>query len=376
MAKVSVQHVSKIHAPGKGGKASAIQDFNLEVDDRELVVLAGPAGCGKSAMLRMIAGLEHASNGDIRIGGKRVNDEPPRDRDIAMVFPNDALYPRMSVRANLAYDLKLRKFPDAEINKRVTEAAAILGIQGWLDRKPGALSACERQRAAVARAVVRQPKVFLFDEPLANFDAGVRAQLRAELIKLHQNLQATMIYATRDQADAMAMADRIVVMNQGVIQQTGIPGALYREPDNLFVAGFLGRPPMNLLRGKLRESGDALIFKEGEGGVIELKLPPRAEARAFAGREVIAGIRPEDIVIATDLQGAQRPATQRFQCLVDLAEPMGAEANVHLQTGAHTLVCRTGTPIGNDEAGHRMRFDIDPARVHFFDPETARRLPF
>jgi multiple sugar transport system ATP-binding protein len=371
MAKVSVQHVSKTYAAGKGLEVLAVQDFNLEVNDREFVVFVGPSGCGKSTTLRMIAGLEEISKGDISIGGKRVNGVPPKDRDIAMVFQNYALYPHMSVYDNLAFGLKLRKFPKAEIKKRVAEAADILGIERCLDRKPKALSGGERQRVGVGRAIVCQPKVFLFDEPLSNLDARMRVQMRAEIIKLHLRLQATMIYVTHDQVEAMTMGDRIVIMKEGVIQQTDAPMVLYREPVNLFVAGFLGSPAMNFIHGKLRESGDALIFKESNGGIVEFKLGNRPEARPFAGREIIAGIRPEEIRLGA---GPARPGGLRFPSLVDIIEPMGAEAHVHLQTGAHTLVCRTQTPLGSDEAGHRMQFEIDPATVHFFDPETTRRI--
>jgi len=371
MAKVSVQHVSKTYPAEKGREIPAVQDFNLEVNDREFVVFVGPSGCGKSTTLRMIAGLEEISKGDIYIGDRRVNDTPPKDRDIAMVFQNYALYPHMTVYENLAFGLKLRKFPKAEIKKRVSEAAGILGIEKYLDSKPKALSGGERQRVAVGRAIVRQPKVFLFDEPLSNLDAKMRVQMRTEIIKLHQRLQATMIYVTHDQVEAMTMGDRIVVMKDGIIQQTDSPLALYRQPDNLFVAGFLGSPPMNFIHGNLRASGDKLLFKELHGGVIEFNLASRPEAASFAGREIIAGIRPEDIEIVT---GTGRPSGLRFQSLVDIVEHMGAEANVYLQTGAHTLVCRTEAPIGPDDVGHRTQFEIDPAKIHLFDPETTRRI--
>jgi multiple sugar transport system ATP-binding protein len=371
MAKVSVQHVSKIYPAEKGREVPAVQDFNLDVNDREFVVFVGPSGCGKSTTLRMIAGLEEISKGDIYIGDKRVNDVPPKDRDIAMVFQNYALYPHMSVYENLAFGLKLRKFPKAEIKKRVSEAAGILGIEKYLDRKPKALSGGERQRVAVGRAIVRQPKVFLFDEPLSNLDAKMRVQMRTEIIKLHQRLQATMIYVTHDQVEAMTMGDRIVVMKDGIIQQTDAPLALYRQPQNLFVAGFLGSPPMNFIHGNLRASGDKLLFKEIQGGVIELNLTARPEAKPFAGQEIIVGIRPEDIKIVT---GTERPTGLRFQSLVDIVEHMGAEANVYLQTGAHTLICRTEAAIGNDEVGHRTQFEIDPAKIHLFDPATTQRI--
>jgi len=371
MAKVSVQHVSKTYPAEKGREVPAVQDFNLEVNDREFVVFVGPSGCGKSTTLRMIAGLEEISKGDIYIGDKRVNDVPPKDRDIAMVFQNYALYPHMSVYDNLAFGLKLRKFPKAEIKKRVNEAAGILGIEKYLDRKPKALSGGERQRVAVGRAIVRQPKVFLFDEPLSNLDAKMRVQMRTEIIKLHQRLQATMIYVTHDQVEAMTMGDRIVVMKDGVIQQTDAPMALYRQPANLFVAGFLGSPPMNFIHGTLRASGDKLLFKEAQGGVVEFNLTDRPEAKPFAGGEIIAGIRPEHIGIVT---GTGRPTGLRFQSLVDIIENMGAETNVYLQTGAHTLICRTETAIGNEEVGHRMQFEIDPGRIHLFDPATTQRI--
>jgi multiple sugar transport system ATP-binding protein len=372
MAKVSIQHVSKIYAPEKGkADAAAVSDFNLEVKDREFIVFVGPSGCGKSTTLRMIAGLEDISKGEIYIGDKRVNDVSPKDRDIAMVFQNYALYPHMTVYDNLAFGLKLRKFPKAEIKKRVSEAAGILGIEKYLDRRPKALSGGERQRVAVGRAIVRQPKVFLFDEPLSNLDAKMRVQMRTEIIKLHQRLQATMIYVTHDQVEAMTMGDRIVVMKDGVIQQTDVPLALYKQPANLFVAGFLGAPPMNFIHGALREAGGALVFKEAREGVVEIKFANRPEAKPFAGREIILGIRPEDIEIVT---GTERPTGLRFQSLVDIVEHMGAEANVYLQTGAHTLVCRTEIAIGDEEEGHRIQFEIDPAKIHLFDPETTRRI--
>jgi multiple sugar transport system ATP-binding protein len=371
MAKVSVQHVSKIYRADKGREVLAVQDLNLDVQDREFVVLVGPSGCGKSTTLRMIAGLEDISKGEILIGDKRVNDAPPRDRDVAMVFQSPALHPHLSAFDNIAFGLRFRKFPKPEIKKRVTEAAAILGIEPCLDRKPSALSGGERQRVSLGRAIVRQPKVFLFDEPLSNLDATMRLQMRAEIIKLHQRLQATMIYVTHDQVEAMTMGDRIVAMKEGLIQQTDAPLALYRQPANLFVAGFLGSPPMNFIHGKLRESGDTLLFKEAREGIIEFKLAGRPEARPFAGREIIAGIRPEDINIVT---GPQRPGSLRFQSLIDIVEHMGADASVHLQTGSHTLVCRTDTPVGHDDAGHRAQFEIDPASIHLFDPETTRRI--
>jgi len=278
----------------------------------------------------------------------------------------------MSVFDNMAFGLKLRKFPKAEIKRRVTEAAGLLGIAQSLDRRPGSLlTGGERRRVALGRAIVRQPKVFLFDQPLIDLDAATRAGMRTEILRLHQRLQATMIYVTHDPVEAMTMGDRIVVMKEGVIQQTGAPLGLYREPDNLFVAGYLGAPPMNFIRGKLREAGDALIFKEAGEGVLEINLPGRPAARPFAGREVIAGVRPGDIRIVT---GPARPGAPRFRALLDVVELTGSESSAHIETGAHMLIARTETPVGNEEAGHRVQFEIDPARVHLFDPETTRRI--
>ena len=318
----------------------------------------------------MIAGLEEITQGDVLIGDKRVNDVPPKDRDIAMVFQNYALYPHMSVAENLAFGLKLRKFSKTEIKKRVQEAAGILGIEECLDRKPKALSGGERQRVAVGRAMVRQPKVFLFDEPLSNLDAKMRAEMRTEITKLHQRLQATMIYVTHDQVEAMTMGDRIVVMRDGIVQQTDTPLKLYREPANLFVAGFLGSPPMNFISGKLKESGDALVFKESGDGVIECKLTDRPAAKAFAGKDVVLGIRPEDIALVT---GEKRLPTQ-FQALVDIVELMGAETNIHIQTGAHSLVSRSNVAVDHGEMGHRAKFEIAVGKAHLFDPVTTQRI--
>jgi multiple sugar transport system ATP-binding protein len=277
----------------------------------------------------------------------------------------------MSLFDNMAFGLKLRKFPKTEIKRRVTEAAGILGLGDSLDRRPAALSGAERQRVALGRAIVRQPKLFLFDQPLLNLDPAARDRLRAEILRLHERLQATIIYFTHDPVEAMTMGGRLVVMKEGVIQQTGSPLGLYREPGNLFVAGYLGAPPMNFIHGKLREAGDTLVFKEAGEGVIELKLPDRPEARPFAGREIIAGVRPEEVKIVT---APAKPGALRFRSLLDVVELMGAETRAHIETGAHTLIARTDAALGGDEAGHRVQFEIDPAAVHLFDPETTRRI--
>jgi multiple sugar transport system ATP-binding protein len=372
MAKVTVNHVYKIYPGEKGSNVTAVEDVNLEIADREFVVLVGPSGCGKSTTLRMIAGLEEISQGDIYIGDRRVNDVAPKDRDIAMVFQNYALYPHMSVFDNMAFGLKLRKYGKAEIKKRVGDAARILGIEGLLDRKPKALSGGQRQRVAVGRAIVRQPKVFLFDEPLSNLDAKMRVQMRTEITKLHQRLQATMIYVTHDQIEAMTMGDRIVVMNNGKVQQMDTPLKLYNEPDNLFVAGFLGSPPMNFINGELKQERDAIVFKEMQGGTIEVRFADRPQAREFLDRPMLLGIRPEDIEVAQPSKTGNMTAT--FPAIVDIVEPMGPETNLHLQTGAHTVVCRSQRALDHRETGHRLQFELNVNKAHLFDPSTARRI--
>jgi multiple sugar transport system ATP-binding protein len=373
MAKVTVSHIYKIY-PGdkKGADVTAVDDVSLEIADREFVVLVGPSGCGKSTTLRMIAGLEDISRGDIFIGDRRVNDVSPKDRDIAMVFQNYALYPHMSVYDNMAFGLKLRKFPKPEIKKRVSDAASILGIENLLDRRPKALSGGQRQRVAVGRAIVRQPKVFLFDEPLSNLDAKMRVQMRAEITRLHQRLQATMIYVTHDQIEAMTMGDRIVVMNNGRVQQNDAPLKLYNEPDNLFVAGFLGSPPMNFIEGELKSVRDGIVFKEIGDGTIEVNLDGRPGVREFAGKNVLLGIRPEDVEIAQFSKSAG--AAANFPAIVDIVEPMGAETNLYLQTGAHTVICRSQRALDHREAGHRLEFELNVAKAHLFDTTTSRRI--
>jgi multiple sugar transport system ATP-binding protein len=374
MAKVSVQNIYKIYAGEKGRDVTAVSNVSLEIQDREFVVLVGPSGCGKSTTLRMIAGLEEISKGDIYIGDRRVNDVPPKDRDIAMVFQNYALYPHMSVFDNLAFGLKLRRYPRAEIKKRVMDAAGILGIEELLKRKPKALSGGQRQRVAVGRAIVRQPKVFLFDEPLSNLDAKMRVQMRTEITKLHRRLQATMIYVTHDQVEAMTMGDRIVVMNNGVVQQTDTPLALYHQPANLFVAGFLGSPPMNFINGTLKQEGDSLIFSEIHRGTIDVRLTiqERSGAREFVGRPILLGIRPEDIELAesTSADGSR----SSFPAVVDVVEPMGAETNLYLQTGAHAVVCRSQRALDHRETGHRLQFAMNLSKAHLFDPVSGRRV--
>jgi multiple sugar transport system ATP-binding protein len=371
MAKVTLKNVYKIYPGDRGKEVTAVEDFSLEISSREFVVFVGPSGCGKSTTLRMIAGLEEISKGDILIGDKRVNDLPPKDRDIAMVFQNYALYPHMSVYDNMAFGLELRKYPKAEIKRRVAEAANILGIEQFLDRRPKALSGGQRQRVAVGRAIVRQPEVFLFDEPLSNLDAKMRVQMRTEITKLHQRLQATMIYVTHDQIEAMTMGTRIVVMKDGVTQQVDSPLTIYNEPKNLFVAGFLGSPQMNLLNGTLHGREGAVTFKEAQGGEIEVELGDRRAATSYIGKEVVLGFRPENC----DLYLSPHASSNNcFQAVVDFVEPMGAETYFHLQTGAHAIISRSPSGAQQSDAGHSFKFQIDAKAVHLFDPVTKQRI--
>jgi multiple sugar transport system ATP-binding protein len=291
MATVELKGIGKVY----DGGVRAVDNANITVNDREFLVLVGPSGCGKTTTLRMVAGLEDITEGELYIDGKLVNDVPPKDRDIAMVFQNYALYPHMSVYDNMAFGLKIRKYPKQEIQSRVKEAAQILDIEELLDRKPKALSGGQRQRVAVGRAIVRKPKVFLFDEPLSNLDAKLRVQMRAEISALHNRLQATMIYVTHDQVEAMTMADKIVVLKNGVIQQIGSPLELYNHPVNRFVAGFIGSPPMNFMTVTLKEDGGRLIADEG-GNEIEITGAVAELVKPYVGKEIIFGVRPEDLI--------------------------------------------------------------------------------
>ena len=366
MAKVTLEHVDKIYP----GNVKAVDDFNLEIRDGEFVVLVGPSGCGKSTTLRMVAGLEEITAGTIKIGDRVVNDVPPKDRDIAMVFQNYALYPHMTVRENMAFGLKLRKFPKQEIEARVQEAAAILGLGELLERRPKALSGGQRQRVAVGRAIVRKPAVFLFDEPLSNLDAKMRVQMRVEISRLHQQLGTTMMYVTHDQIEAMTMGQRIVVMKDGVVQQVDNPIQMYDHPVNKFVAGFIGTPQMNFFDGQIRASGNGLLF-EGPGG-LRLPVPDaqKAALAAYRDKPVALGLRPEDIGSST---AEQLPGAPRIRAVVEVVEPMGSESYVHFKIGDAAFVSRVDA--------HR-KFQInqpaDPAvfidKTHFFDPVSERRI--
>jgi multiple sugar transport system ATP-binding protein len=364
MAKVVFENVKKVF----NNEVVAVADFNLEVQDKEFLVLVGPSGCGKSTSLRMVAGLEEISGGKIYIDDRCVNDVPPKDRDIAMVFQNYALYPHMTVYKNMAFALKLRKYPKDEIDQRVNDAAEILGIKELLHRKPKALSGGQRQRVAVGRAIVRKPKVFLFDEPLSNLDAKLRVQMRAEISKLHNRLQATMIYVTHDQLEAMTMGDRIVVMKDGFIQQVDTPISLYDNPVNKFVAGFIGTPPMNFITGRIEQSNGSLAFNEGS---FKVKLRPDMADKVKAGQEVVFGIRPEHV---RDRESVNDPNPENIvSSKVEVIEPIGSEALWYFTTGANTFIARVDSH-SRAEVNRDKAMVFDTSKAHLFDPATEKTI--
>ena len=366
MASVQLTKVSKVYEGG----VVAVKDVSIDIQDKEFVVLVGPSGCGKSTTLRMVAGLEEISDGTISIDGKIVNEVAPKDRDIAMVFQNYALYPHMTVYENMAFGLKLRKFPKAEIDARVREAAQILGIEEYLERKPKALSGGQRQRVAVGRAIVRKPKVFLFDEPLSNLDAKLRVQMRTEISKLHHRLEATMIYVTHDQTEAMTMGDRIVVMKDGIVHQIDTPLNLYNFPENKFVAGFIGSPAMNFMDGTI-ELNNGLHFREKNSALL-LAVPKEKESalKNSVGKSVWLGIRPEHIV---DAQAAGAQAA-KASIRVEVVEPMGNEIFVYFSTASdNQYVARIHAPVA-PKPGQAMEFGFDMTKSLFFDKTTEQVL--
>jgi multiple sugar transport system ATP-binding protein len=362
MASVSLKHIYKVYQ----GNVTAVKDFNLEIEDKEFVIFVGPSGCGKSTTLRMIAGLEEITQGELYIGDTLVNDVAPKDRDIAMVFQNYALYPHMSVYDNMAFGLKLRKVPKPEIEKKVREAARILDIEHLLERKPKALSGGQRQRVALGRAIVREPKVFLLDEPLSNLDAKLRAQMRTEISKLHKKLQTTFIYVTHDQTEAMTMGTRIVVMKDGIIQQVDTPQHIYDHPANIFVAGFIGSPQMNFIDCKLEEKAGKVVVLFGDDEVV---LPEDTAAslkqKGYIGKEVIMGIRPENIDEAdnTSKTGSVIDAN------VEVTELMGAETYIYMTKGKASINARVnGT--SKTKAGQTIKILLDTSKIHIFDKES------
>jgi multiple sugar transport system ATP-binding protein len=360
MASVSLKSLFKIYP----GDVTAVTDVNLEINDAEFIVLVGPSGCGKSTTLRMIAGLEEISKGTISIGDRVVNDVAPKDRDIAMVFQNYALYPHMTVYDNMAFGLKLRKYKKDEIDQRVREAAEILSISDLLSRRPKALSGGQRQRVAVGRAIVRKPEVFLFDEPLSNLDAKMRVQMRVEISKLHNQLQTTMVYVTHDQAEAMTMGDRIVVMRDGVVQQVADPIELYDNPANKFVAGFIGTPPMNFFEGTLSANG-SLSFNEGS---CEIPLPDawKDKLAGHNGKKVTFGIRPEDI---GSLQAENIDGAPKIKAKVEVTEPMGSETYVYLNTGQNSFISRVDAHK-RINVGDELELPLVIEKAHVFDADS------
>ncbi|MBO4264905.1 MAG: sn-glycerol-3-phosphate ABC transporter ATP-binding protein UgpC [Clostridia bacterium] len=366
MASLSLKHIYKKYPGG----VVAVSDFCLDIKDKEFIVFVGPSGCGKSTTLRMIAGLEEITEGELFIGDKLVNDVAPKDRDIAMVFQNYALYPHMTVFDNMAFGLKLRKVPKEEIKRKVEEAARILNISDLLDRRPKAISGGQKQRVALGRAIVRDPKVFLLDEPLSNLDAKLRASMRTELTKIHKRLGTTFIYVTHDQVEAMTMATRIVVMKKGFIQQIDTPQNLYDKPCNLFVAGFIGTPQMNFIPCMLTKKGDD-AFIEFEG--CSVKLPQdkanAPELKDYFGKEVIAGIRPE--CIHDEPIYLSQFTESQLDTYVDLTELMGSEIYLYLKVGEQNLIAKV-SPRSQARAGDTIKVAFDAARIHLFDKDSEK----
>ena len=397
MAEVVLEEVTKVFPDG----TTAVAQLDLDIGDGEFLVLVGPSGCGKTTALRMVAGLEEISGGRVRIGERVVNDVPPKDRDIAMVFQNYALYPHLSVGENMGFGLRLRKVSKDEITRRVEEAARILGLEELLDRKPRNLSGGQRQRVAMGRAIVRQPQAFLMDEPLSNLDAKLRVQMRAEIARIQQDLQVTTLYVTHDQTEAMTMGDRVAVMKRGVLQQVDDPQVLYDRPVNLFVAGFIGSPAMNMVQATLTEEADALVVTVGDQrlAVADELVAARPALRSYVGRDIVLGVRPEDMEDAALVDAA--PTGRRLRASVDLVERMGSEAYLHftleappvvtddtrelaediglvgpeeldrhVERATAALVARVG-PRTRAAKGEPVELVVDTSRLHVFDPDTG-----
>ncbi len=366
MAQVSLRDVVKVFS----GDVIAVNKVSFGVENKEFIVLVGPSGCGKSTTLRLIAGLETASEGDIFIGDRRVNNIPPKDRDIAMVFQNYALYPHMSVYENMAFGLRLKKYPETEIDARVKEAAGILGLENLLERKPRELSGGQRQRVAVGRAIVRKPRVFLFDEPLSNLDAKLRVQMRTELHRLHIRLQSTMIYVTHDQTEAMTLGDRIVVMKDGLIQQIDTPTNVYNLPVNKFVAGFIGAPPMNFLEGRIIKKDGRLYFDEGN---FRIKIVENMYdvLEDYIDERIVMGIRSEDIY--NKLFVSEAPPENIITMTCEVVEHLGSEVYIHLNTGKHVVVAKVSGDA-NPQINHDMDVIFDMSKVHFFDKSSEKTV--
>ena len=384
MSEVSLQHIEKVYPHSEKKKSNlkvtdegvlAVQDFNLNISDREFIVLVGPSGCGKSTTLRMVAGLEEITRGELYIDGKLVNDVEPKDRDIAMVFQSYALYPHMTVRGNMEFPLKLRKLPKEEIDRRVNQAAEILGITEYLERKPKALSGGQRQRVAIGRAIVREPKVLLMDEPLSNLDAKLRNQMRAEIIKLRKRINATFVYVTHDQTEAMTLGDRIVIMKDGVVQQVGTPQEVFNEPANLFVAGFIGVPQMNFFDGHLEKTASGYVLDALDTKIaISPETGRDLEAAGVTSLDVTAGVRPEQIQLAN----ADEPGA--MSGTIDVSELMGSTVHVHASVEGYDFVLVIPTidfdgALGRSFAdGAPISFKFEPNAVHFFDKASGKNI--
>lgn len=368
MAEVILKNVSKIY----DDKIKAVENVNIRIADKEFVVLVGPSGCGKTTTLRMIAGLEEISEGEILIDGKVINNLPPKDRNIAMVFQNYALYPHMTVFENIAFGLKLKKLNKNEIEKRVKDAAKILGLENLLNRKPKALSGGQRQRVAVGRAIVRNPKVFLFDEPLSNLDAKLRVQMRSEISRLHKELGATMIYVTHDQVEAMTMGDRIVVMKDGKIQQIDKPLNLYNNPANKFVAGFIGNPSMNFIEGKIFDS-DHIVF-QSKHNKLSFNVPDKFInlLSSYKNKSIWLGIRPENFMLMLN-ENYQSKADNEIEVEINLIEPLGNQMLIYFTFEEHQLVAEHRGIISIDK-GTRQKFKLDLDKINFFDMNTEERI--
>mgnify|MGYP004610375549 CR=1 FL=1 len=372
MASLSLKNINKVYP----GNVTAVKDFNLEIADEEFIVLVGPSGCGKSTTLRMVAGLEAITSGELYIDGQLMNKVPPKKRDIAMVFQSYALYPHMNVYKNMSFGLKLRRVPKSDIDRRVHEAAAILGIEDLLKRKPGALSGGQRQRVALGRAIVREPKVFLMDEPLSNLDAKLRVQMRTEITKLHRRLKTTFIYVTHDQTEAMTMGTRIVVMKDGVIQQVDTPQNLFDHPANKFVATFIGTPQMNIIRAKLtpREGKMYAVFGENAVRIPDLTVK-RLKSDIYIGKDVYLGIRPENL--SDEAEFVAENSLYSFEAKVDMTELMGSVTYLYFNVnGVEGNLVASVDPRTRTQAGQTLRVAMDPARLHLFDAETEENILF
>jgi len=368
MADLSLRHIYKIYE----GDVTAVKDFNLEIQDKEFIVFVGPSGCGKSTTLRMIAGLEEISKGELYIGGKLVNDVEPKERDIAMVFQNYALYPHMTVYDNMAFALKLRKAPKDEIDKKVREAAKRLDIEHLLERKPKALSGGQRQRVALGRAIVREPKVFLMDEPLSNLDAKLRVQMRTEISKLYQSLGTTFIYVTHDQVEALTMGTRIVVMKDGLVQQVDSPLNIYNTPNNLFVASFIGSPQMNLVNGTVVEKDGKIYCKFEENNILLPEEKAKVlKDKGYVNKEVVFGMRPEHLDDNEEII-AQNPAAT-LSGEVEVVERMGAESYIYFKSGNNNMTARVDGSTKCEPKG-KIKLYVQNENIHVFDKETELRI--